>query len=304
MISIAGMSTIQNFSEISDYLKTTNLKINQKLPDFIIYSFDEINAGAIFDKWAYRHNFFEITFDITKGCSFQVDDFHFPLESNRISFISPRRLQSVCLHQDYSQYSEGFTLFFSGDFINTHFDDTGLVRDYPFFRHTQSPATYTDKKLTREVTDIFRKMHYEYNEYGEKSREILKAYLRILLLKGKQNYQTAAAGHKISSRDMELTYQFEILCQQNFLTHFTVKEIALKMNVSPKHLSDTISKVTGQKALDILNSFRLTNAKALLRQTSLTSTQIARELNFENPDYFFTFFKKSTGLTPSQFRHI
>ena len=304
MTSISGMSTIQNFPEIRDYLKTTNLKINQKLPDFIIYSFDEINAGAVFDTSAYRHNFFEITFDITRGCSFQVDNFHFPFESNRISFISPRRLQSVCLYQNYSQYSKGFTLFFSEDFINTHFDDPGLIRDYPFFRHTQSPASYTDQRLTKEITDIFLKMHYEYAEYGEKSRDILKAYLQILLLKGKQNYETAAVCHKISSRDMALTNRFELLCQQEFLTHFTVKEIALKMNVSPKHLSDTVSKVTGQRALDILNGYRLTNAKALLRQTSLTSTQIARELNFENPDYFFTFFKKSTGLTPSQFRHI
>lgn len=298
------MEKIQNFPEIQNYLQTANLKIDQKLPDFIIYSFDEINADAMFDQSAYRHNFFEITFEITKGCSFQVDNFHFPNESNRISFISPRRLQSVQLHQDYNLYSKGFTLFFSHDFINTHFDNFRWLRDYPYFRHTRSPVMYLDHKLSEDITDIFRRIQYEYTEYGNKSRDIIKSYLQILLLKGKRNYQSGQAYCAVSSRDIELTHQFESHCQQDFLTHFTVKEIAQTMNVSPKHLSETVKKVTGQKALDILNGYRLTNAKALLLQTSLTSTQIARELNFDSPDYFFTFFKKSTGLTPSQFRHI
>lgn len=298
------MEKILNFPEIQDFLQTANLKIDQKLSDFMVFSFDEINPDAAFEIPAYRHNFFEITFDITEGCSFQVDNFSFPLESNRISFISPQRLQSVQIHQDYNKRSKGFTLFFSRDFINTHFDNYRLLRDYPFFKHTKCPAAYPDCKLLKEITDIFRKIHYEYTEYGDRSRDIIKSYLHILLLKGKSNYQLNATSGTISNREVELANQFESLCQHTFLTHFTVKEIAQKMHISPKHLSETVRKVTGQKALDILNSYRLTNAKALLLQTSLTSTQIAHELNFDNPNYFFTFFKKSTGLTPNQFRQI
>ena len=177
------------------------------------------------------------------------------------------------------------------------------MRDYPFFRHTQSPVAYPDQRLMQEVTDIFEKIYYEYVTHGNQSREVIQSYLNILLLKGKKVYQSDGRSMP-QNREVELAHEFESFCQENFLTHFTIKEIAGEMHVSAKHLSETVKRVTGKRALDILNGYRLRNAKALLSQTSLTSRQIAYELNFENPDYFFTFFKKSTGLTPLQFRQI
>ena len=303
------MTSIQHFPDIQSYLQTSNLKLDQKLPDFMIYRFGDVNADAEIEHFAYRHHFFEITLDITEGCTFQVDDFRFPLESNRLSLISPRRLQSVQLQRVHGTSSEGFTLckgftlFFDQDFIQRHFAYYDLLQDYPFFKHTQSPVTYPDQRLMREVTDIFEKIYYEYTVYGSQSREVIQSYLNILLLKGKMGYRSDSRSIALN-REVELAHKFESFCQENFLTHFTVKEVAQELNVSPKHLSETVKKITGKRALGILNGFRLMNAKALLSQTSLTSRQIAYELNFENPDYFFTFFKKSTGLTPLQFRQI
>jgi hypothetical protein len=37
------MVNIQHFPEISDYLKTSKLKIESKLPDFLVYSWEQAN---------------------------------------------------------------------------------------------------------------------------------------------------------------------------------------------------------------------------------------------------------------------
>jgi AraC family transcriptional activator of pobA len=46
----------------------------------------------------------------------------------------------------------------------------------------------------------------------------------------------------------------------------------------------------------------LMEAKALLRQTSLSISEIAFKIGKEDPSDFARFFKSKAGLTPSQYR--
>ncbi len=298
------MNKVRDYIEIKDYLHSARLNLDQKLPDFMIYDFNDLNADAEISALGYRQHFFEITLEINKGCCFDVDTFSFPLEGNRVSFISPGRLQSIQIHPNFREEVNGFTLFFSHDFIHTSFNNHHLFNDFHFFRHTQSPVLYLDNASLQEVTDIFQKIHHEYREYGNESREIIKSYINILLHKGKARYTPQMEKPTAHSREAEIAHRFEAICQKEFLTLFSVKEIAAKMGLSARHLSETVKKVTGKKALDILNGYRINHAKSLLTQTDFTPTRIAYELNFENPDYFFTFFKRSTGVTPQQFRQF
>jgi AraC family transcriptional activator of pobA len=45
-------------------------------------------------------------------------------------------------------------------------------------------------------------------------------------------------------------------------------------------------------------------AKALLRQTSLSVSEIAFKIGKEDPSDFARFFKSKSGLTPSQYRSM
>lgn len=298
------MNKVKDFNKIKDYLDSVKLNLDQKLPDFMIYDFDELAEDVEMEIKGYRHHFFEITLEITNGCRFNVDNFKFPSEGSRISFISPRRLQSVHVHPEFSSTSKGFTLFFNPEFIHTHFASNNLLKDFSFFRHSLSPMVRLENKLLAELTDVFQKIHYEYNEYGTQSRDIIKSYLDIILHKGRHHYTWTQPLDLANCRELEIASSFEVFCQENYLDYHTVKEIALEIGLSAKHLSETIKKVTGKKALEILNEYKLNYAKALLSHTQLTPTQVAYELNFENPGYFFTFFKRLTGLTPVQFRQF
>lgn len=45
------------------------------------------------------------------------------------------------------------------------------------------------------------------------------------------------------------------------------------------------------------------SAKAMLKSSDMTVSQIAEELNFTNPSFFGTYFKKRTNLTPLQYKN-
>jgi AraC-like DNA-binding protein len=92
--------------------------------------------------------------------------------------------------------------------------------------------------------------------------------------------------------------------QKHFLEFTTVKAYADKLHISAKHLSESVKKVSGQGALQIIHKVQVSYAKAQLLQTGKTISQVAHELNFENPEYFSVFFKRLTGKSPLQFRTI
>jgi AraC-like DNA-binding protein len=297
------MTKIHQIREISDFLNIIKLPLRPSIPGFIVYSYKDVNEESWIDLQAFRQNYFEISLEITKGCSFKVDQFSYSPEGHRVSFISPQRLLSVEAYIQYQYAYQGFTIFFQGDFINTDFTNTRFLKEYPFFSHFNSPFINLDDKETTVFTDVFEKIHYEYTTYGMAAKEIIKNYLNILLLFGKRNYNKHLEEKSIPGREQEIYQEFERLVQQYFLELDAVKDYADKIHISPKHLSETIRKVSGENALDIIHKAQLNHAKALLLQTNMTVAQIANALNFRDANYFSTFFKRLNGNSPLQFRN-
>jgi AraC-like DNA-binding protein len=298
------MQTIREFNSIKEYLHHSNLKVNAQMEDFVAYSFEQINHDAELSHRLYRQNFFEISLELTKGCCFTVDGFSFDARGKRMSVIGPRRLQSMLVSSDLKGGFKGFSMFFSEDFLFSHLNAGFLTADFPFLKASHSPVISLSEKSTGEMENIFRLMLYEFESYGNSSREVLKSLLGALLLKAKHAYTDTTDVGNCHTRECRIAAQYEDLCSRHFLKLSKVEQYADLLNVSPKHLSETVKKATGKNALHILNNFRIQYAKTLLVQSSLSPTQIGYELNFDSPEYFFTFFKRSTGVTPSRFRQI
>lgn len=80
-----------------------------------------------------------------------------------------------------------------------------------------------------------------------------------------------------------------------------VNEIAGKLAVSHKHLTDTIKKETGQHPCYFYDEEIIKQAKRMLIDSEKSVAEIARTLTYD-PSNFSKFFKKMTGKTPGDFR--
>ena len=81
--------------------------------------------------------------------------------------------------------------------------------------------------------------------------------------------------------------------------------LAETFKVHPKILSQTINLILGYNFSDFINSYRVEDAKLLLKDHTdeqLTIMEIMYDVGFNSRSVFNTFFKKKTGLTPSQYR--
>jgi len=123
-------------------------------------------------------------------------------------------------------------------------------------------------------------------------------------------YARQVMQHTIALRDNENKKQQRDLLVQaiNYIdTHYADETISLdcvaqKVNISPNYFSAMFSQEVGQTFVEYLTGKRISEAKRMLRQTDMRSSQIAFAIGFRDSHYFSFVFKKVTGSTPSEYR--
>ena len=83
----------------------------------------------------------------------------------------------------------------------------------------------------------------------------------------------------------------------------SVSEYAAELNVTPNYLNKTVKQHTHRTAIDWIEIARLNQAKLLLKDRTIPISDVAGRVGVQDQSYFARFFKKKTGLTPSEFRN-
>lgn len=85
----------------------------------------------------------------------------------------------------------------------------------------------------------------------------------------------------------------------------TLDKLAAQLAVKPKVLSQVINERLQQNFFEFVNFYRVEEAKKLLtnpKDKKITVLEVMYEVGFNSKSSFNTLFKKSTGLTPSDFK--
>lgn len=90
-------------------------------------------------------------------------------------------------------------------------------------------------------------------------------------------------------------------------SHYMEEDMSLNKaanaaNVSANHFSALFSQNMGQTFIEYLTNLRMNKAKEYLRCTSMRSREIAGEIGYKDAHYFSYLFKKTQGMTPSDYR--
>lgn len=95
------------------------------------------------------------------------------------------------------------------------------------------------------------------------------------------------------------------ILQENYKDpYFNISYLADMLNLSLPYISTIFKEISGQNISRYLSSLRLEHAKILLKDISISIKDVCLRSGYEDPHYFTKFFKKQTGMTPSEYRNL
>ena len=117
--------------------------------------------------------------------------------------------------------------------------------------------------------------------------------------------QSASDSDPATEEDRALLAQFDHMLTETALysdSGLTLARAARRLGVPARSLSRAVNRVEGQNFSRHINTFRISRAQTLLRETQLPVTDIMLEAGFLTKSTFNTEFRRITGLSPSAFR--
>lgn len=219
-------------------------------------------------------------------------------------FLSPRQVLQWDSNAVFEQ--KGFSINFHEDFvIGTELAQQ--IKKYGFFSYSANEALHLSPSEEKQMELIVENIVVEYhNNQDAFSKDIIIAHLSTLLKYANRFYERQF----INRREMSigLLEQFNERLEQYYQSGQlqehgipSIEEIADKMSITQRYLSDSLKKETGKTTTEHIQLFLINEAKELLIAPNASISETAYQLGFEYPQYFSRLFKKKVGLTPLEF---
>lgn len=114
----------------------------------------------------------------------------------------------------------------------------------------------------------------------------------------------AALEHKrrLSSEAQRLIRRAMAFIHENYAQPLTRKDIAKHISIAEDYLTFCFRQELGATPIKYLQRYRINRAKGLLKEDSLSITDIAGLVGFSDSSYFSRIFHRETGMSPEEFR--
>lgn len=296
-------STIQKFNSISALHKALGFpKPLHPLVSLVNYAdiktpYEELPNALLLD-------FYKISYKKSLTGKIKYGQNYYDFDEGGLSFISPN--QVISSNEEEKDYS-GYTLLFHPDFIRNYQLGT-KIKNFGFFSYSVNEALFLSDKEKQIIFSVFENIKEELNStIDDFSQDVMVSQIEVLLNYSNRFYKRQFITRKTVNND--LLTKMEALLNEYFDKEETINNglptveyLAEQLNVSPRYLSDLLRSLTGQNAQQHIHGKLIEKAKEYLTATSLSVSEIAYQLGFEQPQSFNRLFKKKTSLTPIAFK--
>lgn len=273
----------------------SNISETNLLSDFIILDMNELNTKAHYQQLNGKWNTFIF---ITEGNSIlQIDFDEYIALENKIFFIEKYKVWNWIRINKL----RGILVQFTDSFYNHIYtgnpklkSDQTLIGEIPPFIKMR----VGDKTEWKNLFDILSK---EYTSAKNYSKEIICLALKVLILMYRRNPQLGVRIFE-SSQKKHLLNDFRKIVNKRFYTLRTTKDYAHELNITPNYLNALCQEFFLKTVSEIIQERIILEAKRMLMHTSLSISEIAYKLGFNDNSYFGRYFKKVVGMSPKSFR--
>ena len=294
---MSAVLSIPLYREINECHDACGFPIQTDLPEFHIFSLDEIYPGTRPAMPPYRRGFYQVTYLDALGDSLVR------LESESFTGNVPALFAAAPEHAlswVRGERERGFTLYFKADLLPEA--SQPLAESFPFFDRLESNALAPSTDEVATLRPQLERLHALYHSKHPYRRQQLAALTGSLLYDCRAMFDRRRAQLSATCPTSTLVRRFQELIWQCSLSDRVVEDYAKCLHISADHLSATLKEHTGRTPRDFIADRVVHEAKRLLLYTDFTMSEVADHLQFSEPTHFARFFKRHTQRAPLEFR--
>lgn len=188
------------------------------------------------------------------------------------------------------------------------FSEAAYRLDPSFFHilHEHAIIRLPDR-IIEGVRNWFQMASYTYRDRGNIFRNtIIRNRLQNVLLEAfdkTQRFASDVHSQTGTTRQADLFQRFVALVHEHCTEQREVAFYADRLCISTRYLSTIIRSVAHSTAKEFIDRSVVLEIKMLLGSTELSVQEIAYRLHFPDQSYLGRFFKKHTGVSPTEFRN-
>lgn len=192
----------------------------------------------------------------------------------------------------------------NGRVATTHVDASyGFAQAFPLVKLKVDKTVTQDERLYTSggATSSFHLLLYLIQERCGRSIAIkIAKVFAIDMDRDKQAYFSTF--HPSRSHNDELVASAQQQIELNYHDNTTIEELIKDIPSSRRNIVRRFKQVTGITPIEYLQQTRIAAAKKLLEQTAQQMSEIIYSSGYSDPKAFRKVFKKSVGMTPTQYR--
>ena len=270
------------------------------------FYFDFVTLEEMLTKAEIDHNQFEyhkigfyLIFLVTENegvYNLNFKDYHF----KKATLFT---LRKDSIHKFYKNKAKGVLLVFTENFIVNHSNKLEASKIFLLFNEMlASQKLQLNEVDYNEIIVLINLIKEEYFGVNDNySPNIVRGLVQVIItklfrIKSKDNFIFDKKKYLSTFMD------FQELVEKNCFKYKKVTFFADKMGITTKTLNNVTQRVVHKSAKSVINDIVIIHSKRLIINSQNSLTEIAYKIGFDEPTNFFKYFKKYTGVSPSQFR--
>lgn len=238
----------------------------------------------------HTHPFTELFYVVDGKGEFNIQGQRFPVKANDFVIINPQ-----VEHTELSSPDEPLEYIVLG--INgLSFSNLTPV--------SEGGHPFSFFNLRDEQKDILRYLNAMVQEATSQSMSyelVCHNLLEILLIKilRHQHFDLEVGKQSKATKDISFIKHY---LETYYHESIQLEDLASMTHLSRFYISHSFKKEIGMSPMEYLIAIRIKESKILLRTTNYSISQVADIVGFTTPTYFSKQFRKSTGISPTDYR--
>jgi len=291
------MSKIPYYTEINEFLASIPWPGRTTDPDFYCLRLKKLEQGLPVYRPPFKRSFYFLALLINTGkVEVSHGDQTVSDPDSYLVFHSPNLVYSF----SHNNSLEGYVVYFKAACFS--FFKPDFHKTFPLFDVLHANLFQLDHPTFQRLAPHFEAVFAAYE--GSVKERHMEARAKLLGLL--YHLEDFAAEKKKETgpptTQQSLLQKYIQLVNNHYIDKRTVQEYADLLSVTSNHLSQSIKLTSGKNAHAYITDRLASEARSLIQYTDLEITEIAYQLNFSDPANFGKFFKKQTGVSPSEFR--